>query len=251
MTEHSKFSSKTQIVLFIIYTCIFAVLLLNLIGAINFYAHPENVSSKQKRDYTTVYYTLDWQNQPGIPFTITNMSTYQFFDIHLVLISAFNFTQNSNITISAYGSMSSSLINTSLANIRIEYDGANPYPPNLSSIGGVGLILDVVPNGTAYIPGIALGDTVHVTSEPESMTWAFAGGPHYPTLSIQYWSGGNIIQEFSSAPIMIQASQPSQPSQDTPEQIAGNWVIGSIFIAIAEVIYLRFPRKKTAYVPLK
>jgi hypothetical protein len=245
MTKYSKLPSKMQIGLFIIYTAILVILLLNLFGVISFYSH-----SNPKPVSNTVYYTLDWQNQPGTPFTITDLSTYQFLDIHLILFSDSNFTQNNNITLSAYGTMSESLINSSLAYIRLSYNGAIPYPPEMGYSGGPYFDLTVVPNGTSFIPGLAFGDTVHVTGKATSITWAFAGGPHYPTLSIQYWSGSNITQEFSSAPIMVQASQTPQPTQDTLEQIALNWAIGGTFIAITEVIYLRFPRK-TIHVPLK
>jgi hypothetical protein len=243
MIKFSNLPSKMQIGLFIIYGAILVVLLFNLIGLVNFYPHPKTESIS-----TPVYYTLDWQNQPGTPFTVTNSSTYQFFDIHLVLISDSNFTQNSNITLYAYGTMSQSFMNNSLAYIQISYDGAIPYPPTGGYSAGPNLDLTIDPNGRG---GLAFDHTVYVIAEPIFITWAFAGGPHYPTLSIQYWNGGNITQEFSSAPIMVQVPQPSQPSHDTSDQIGANWLIGSTFIAIIEVIYLRFPRKKNIQVPLK
>jgi hypothetical protein len=125
MKKYSNLPSSTQISLFILYGTILVVLLLNLIGIVNFYHHP-----KTEFISNPVYYTLDWQNQPGTPFTITNMSTYQFFDIHLVVISTSNFTQNSNITLYAYGTTSQSFMNNSLANLLISYDGTIPYPPS-------------------------------------------------------------------------------------------------------------------------
>jgi hypothetical protein len=241
--------SKIQICLFAIYFIILMVLIFNLFGLVNFYAHANNGNTQSNS--TVVPYTIDWQNQPGIPFSIANGSTYQFFDIHLVIISDSNFAQNTNITIYAYGTMSASFSNSSLEGIQISYDGAIPYPQSGGYSAGPYLDLTVNPNGHG---GIVINKTVYIISKPISVTWAFASGPHYPTITIQYWDEGTLSQQFSSAPIMIQSSQPNQTIQenkDTTEQIATNWVIGSAFIAIVEAVYLRYPKKKRIEVPLK
>lgn len=242
MFDSAKFRSKTQLILFIIYAAVLVILLLNLFRIIDFYDHSISESNSE-----TVYYTLDWQNQAGTPFSITDLSTYQFFDIHLEITSDFGFAQNTNITLFAYGTMSESFFNSSLAYIQISYDGAIAYPSNQGYIAGPHLRLEIWPEGRG---GIALGDTVYVISEPISITWAFSGGPHYPTVNIDYWNGGSLNEKFLSAPVTIVPPPPSQPLHDTPEQIALSWGIGSAFVVIAEVIYLRYPRKEH-HVPLK
>ena len=213
-------------------------LLLNTFGIVSIWYRPSN--SAATTNPTVVSYSLQWQNQNGTPFTITDISSYQFINIDLSLSSYSNFTQNDLITMNAQGTMSQSLANSSLAYIEVIYDGAIPYPANGGFTGAYGLGLNVVPNGTG---SYAFGPTVGLHAEPKNITWAFTGGPHFPTLDLHYWNGEDITKEYTGAPIMVQASLPSPPTHDTPELIAVNWVIGGTIIVIIEAIYLRFPRK--------
>jgi hypothetical protein len=146
----------------------------------------------------------------------------------------------------AQGTMSKALANSSLAYIAVTYDGAVAYTPNqIAYSGEYGINLNVVPNGT-FAMDYVLGPTVSILGEPVNITWRFAGGPHYPTLDIHYWTGEDITHQFTNAPLMIQSSPtqpPSQPTSDTPDEKGANWVIGSSIIAVVEVMYLRFPRK--------
>lgn len=161
-----------------------------------------------------VPYSLQWQNQKGQPFSgCLTCPNYLWLNIDITLISYSNFTQNSNITMYAFGTMSKYLVNSSLASITVTYDGAVPYLPNqIGYTGAYGLILDVVPNGTVPMD-YAFGPTVSLLARPIYITWRFAGGPHYPTLDIHYWSGQEITQEFRNAPVMIQLPQPPIPTE--------------------------------------
>ncbi len=246
-TIYDKFRSKTQMALFFIFAIVLLFLILETFGIVSPWTWATSNNSKQTAPRSqSATYALQWQNQNGAPFTWGNMSGYQWINIDLSLVSDSNFAQETDIVLKAYGTMSQSLSNNSLAYIRVVYDGAVPYLGNESAYAGsYGLDLTVVRNGTVPMD-YAIGPTISLLAAPTHITWKFPSGPHYPTLQFHYWNGHEITKTFESAPVIIQAQQPAPPIlpiHDTPEQIGVSWTIGGAAIFIVQAAYLMFPRK--------
>jgi hypothetical protein len=202
------------------------------------YINADTIQNLQtgKPSNCTLFYALNWQNQAGEPFTISNLATYQFISLYLEIISDTNFTKNTNATIYAYGAMSQSLDNQSLAYMKLSYDGAIPYPTNVAGITDVSLLLDPIPlENLNHMDINEYGPTVGIESTPISMTWAFAGQTHYPTLEIQYYNGGNITKQYTDAPIVIKSEQPNitiivptpEPTPTPPKYVLRIFPVGA------------------------
>jgi hypothetical protein len=155
-------------------------------------------------------YTLYWQNGQSQEGSIIQGYNFQFIWLDITILSDSDFAPNSNITIYGQGSMSGSLLNSSLISGIVSFDGAMPYPPMEGSHLGFNTlsIREVTPNDKPFTAPIGTDDSVHIIADPVSVTWA-SGGTHYPTLDFEYWDGGSINKQFLDAPIVIKSDQPN------------------------------------------
>jgi len=257
--------------LFLFYVAIIVFCMLSTVGILNpwTWATQANVQVSTTSNFSSnsgnyspsthsVQYDLQWQNQPGIPFTIQNLATYQYIDIELNLTGSQNFTAESSVRMSAIGAMSASLNNSNLAYISLAYPSAVAYPSaNGFSQSPYGLELTVVSNETdTGYHGYDFGSIVKLVANPVNVTWQFIGGPYYPTLDLHYWNGHDINQTFTSAPVQIVSKAtssgniiiifpnqiPIKQTHDTPDEIGVTWGIGIAIIIAAETLYIRRPK---------
>jgi hypothetical protein len=157
----------------------------------------------------TIRYMINWQNQQGDFPTVINPATYQYVSIALEIFSDTNFTQGTKVTMQAYGSMSQSLVNSSLLYIKLSYDGALPDSPSMTGTN-VPLLLRVVPVNSQHIDFV-MYDAVGVKSDNISVRWAFEG-THYPTLDLLYSNGAELKQTYQNAPIEVRSDKTIQPT---------------------------------------
>jgi hypothetical protein len=250
----SRLRNVFVVICVVILVTLSVISLFILIGTINFFPQPSKIIPV-KSNPTTISYTLAWQNQPGTTFSELNPATYQYVVIYLTIISASNFAPNSNITLSAYGTLSASFDNSSLFYIQLSYDGAVQYPQETGS--GNPMYLSIV-NSSSLVGGATVGVPPYLSliGGPISIQYPFAGGPHYPSLLILYTNGNNLNQEFLNAPITITPQttptpQPSSQNQSlTIDILLLFWTIVAVILALLWEIYHTLP-KKPANVPLK